>query len=162
MISNRSYIVRALLDWVLDNTCTPYIVLSTESAEVLVPEGYSENNQIVLNISPSAVQGLEISKDGISFQSRFSGKAYAIFAPIGCILAIYAKETGEGMVFDLEEGERQASDKSAEPSGQSSGQSKKLSSVHSGESGRKPGITVEDSPPRKNSSDNIHHLRIIK
>ncbi len=103
MTSNRSYLLQALYEWVLDNDCTPYIVINTEAVGVLIPAGYAEDNQIVLNISPGAVRDLEIGKRSVYFQSRFSGIAHDISAPVGSIVAIFAKETGEGMVFDLED-----------------------------------------------------------
>lgn len=105
MISNRSYLLKALYEWVLDNDCTPYIVISTEARNVQIPPGYAEDNRIILNISPGAVQELEINQSTIFFMSRFSGQAHAISAPVGAVIAIYAKESGEGMVFDLEESE---------------------------------------------------------
>ncbi|MBV1906745.1 MAG: ClpXP protease specificity-enhancing factor [Pseudomonadales bacterium] len=105
MISNRSYLLKALYDWVLDNECTPYIVVSTESKNIQIPSGYDENNRIVLNISPNAVRHFGISQHTICFESRFAGQAHAISAPVGAVIAIYAKETGEGMVFDFEQEE---------------------------------------------------------
>ena len=115
MISNRSYLLRALYEWVLDCDCTPYIVINTESKDVLVPPGYAEDNQIVLNISPSAVRNLDITQGTVYFQSRFSGTAHNVSAPVGSVVAIFAKETGEGMVFDLEgqEGQEESSEELA-------------------------------------------------
>jgi len=115
LISNRSYLLRALYEWILDSDCTPYIVISTKSADVLIPPGYAEDNQIVLNVSPGAVRNLEISQTSVCLQSRFSGTAHNVSAPVGAITAIFAKETGEGMVFEFEE-DTESSEGTAETS----------------------------------------------
>ena len=104
MTPSRPYLMRALFEWVLDNESTPYVLVDANILGVQVPQEYVNDGQIVLNISPSAVQGLMINNEAISFNARFSGVTQNIYVPIVAVLAIYAKETGEGMVFGNEAG----------------------------------------------------------
>lgn len=104
MSPSRPYLVRALHQWILDNQCTPYILVDTTMPNVSVPEEYVENGQIVLNISPSAIQDLLMDDDGVSFNARFGGVPMAVFVPTVGVLAIYAKENGQGMMFGTEPG----------------------------------------------------------
>lgn len=101
--AKRPYLLRALYDWLVDSSLTPYVLVSAEDESVEVPADYVNDGKIVLNISPSAVRGLLIDDAGLSFDGRFGGAPYAVSAPISSVLAIYAKETGEGMIFDPEE-----------------------------------------------------------
>ena len=100
--SNRSYLLRAIYEWIVDNNATPHITLFAENPDVLVPEQFIEDGKITLNISPTAAQGLSIDNESLSFSARFSGKAFNVYAPIGSVLAIYASENGEGLSFELE------------------------------------------------------------
>ncbi len=102
MTSSRSYIARALYDWILDNNCTPYILVDASREGVVVPTEYVKDGQIVLNISPAAVRALDIGNDTIAFDGRFGGEALTIFVPIEALMAIYARENGQGMVFEVE------------------------------------------------------------
>lgn len=106
MKSPRSYLLKALYDWILDSNCTPYIVLQADGGDVDVPEGHVENGRIVLNVSPVSVRNLEFGEAEISFDGRFGGRAHRVIAPTGRAIAIYAKETGQGMSFELEGTER--------------------------------------------------------
>lgn len=101
---SRPYLVRALHQWILDNQCTPYILVDTGMPNVSVPEEFIENGQIVLNISPAAIQDLLMDNEGVSFNARFGGVPMSVFVPTISILAIYAKENGEGMMFGMEAG----------------------------------------------------------
>lgn len=103
LTSNKPYLVRAIYEWLVDNKVTPHIVIFADHPEANVPQQYAEDGKIILNISPSAAQNLLIDNDGISFNARFAGKPFSLFAPIGAVLALYANETGEGMMFDAEE-----------------------------------------------------------
>ncbi|MDH3325826.1 MAG: ClpXP protease specificity-enhancing factor [Gammaproteobacteria bacterium] len=102
MTSSRPYLLRALNEWILDNDLTPHIVVDALHQNVVVPTQYIESNKIVLNISPNAVSGFSISNEYISFSARFSGKSMEIFVPVSAVLALYAKENGQGMVFNEE------------------------------------------------------------
>lgn len=102
MTSSRPYLVRALSDWINDNGMTAHVVVDANVDEVVVPRQFVESGKIVLNISPVAVEGLSIENDFISFSARFSGKAMDVFIPVNAVMAIYAKENGQGMVFTEE------------------------------------------------------------
>ncbi len=100
--SNKSYLLRAIYEWVLDNDATPHVLISAIDSRVDVPQQFVEDDKIILNISPSAANNMLIDKDGISFSARFGGKPFTIYSPIGSVLALYASETGEGMSFEEE------------------------------------------------------------
>lgn len=103
MNSSRPYIIRAIYDWIVDNDCTPHLLVDVEVDGVDVPQSYVSDGQIVLNISPTAVVGLEMGNQIVSFNGRFGGVATDIMVPIKAILGIYARENGQGMVFDTTE-----------------------------------------------------------
>lgn len=103
MTSSRPYLLRAFYEWIVDNSCTPYIVVNAEFDSVEVPEEYVENGRIVLNVSPGAVRSLLIANDHLEFNARFNGVPYDVYAPIRAITAVYAKENGRGMVFKDED-----------------------------------------------------------
>ena len=99
--STKPYLIRALHQWCMDHGFTPYIaVFVTE--QVHVPMDYVNNNEIVLNISPDACQHLSIDNDWITLKARFAGVPRDIHVPISHVMAIYAKENGQGMSFPVE------------------------------------------------------------
>lgn len=102
MNSSRPYLVRALYEWIVDNDCTPHMLVNSDFPAVQVPQGFASDGQIVLNISPSAVRQLHMDNEAVSFEGRFGGVPHSLYVPIGAILGIYARENGQGMVFDLE------------------------------------------------------------
>jgi len=110
MKSSRPYLVRALYEWILENACTPYLLVDATVAGVEVPQQYVKNGQIVLNVAPGAVAGIDMSNDDIRFRGRFSGVAIDVFVPIGAVLGIYARENGQGMVFEPEQAPPPSSD----------------------------------------------------
>lgn len=103
MISSRPYLIRALYEWILDSHCTPHVLVNANEEGVEVPRQYVRDGQIVLNISPSAVVDLQIDNWGIYFNGRFGGVPKDVRVPIGGVLGIYARENGQGMVFDSED-----------------------------------------------------------
>ena len=103
MTPSRPYIIRALYEWIVDNDCTPYVLVDAGINNVMVPEQYVKDGQIVLNISPGAVMDLNIANDALAFNGRFGGVAMDVYAPIAAVMGIYARENGQGMVFDPEE-----------------------------------------------------------
>ena len=103
----------------LDNQVTPYILADTSSDDVMVPRGIATDGKVVLNLSPSAIQNLEMTNDYISFSARFNGVAQEIYCPMGSILAIYARENGEGMMFNQESENTIETDKSTNKASQS-------------------------------------------
>ncbi len=103
MTPSRPYIMRALYEWIVDNDCTPYVLVDATSADVMVPQQFVKDGQIVLNISPGAVMDLTIGNDALVFNGRFGGVATDIYVPIIAVVGIYARENGQGMVFEPEE-----------------------------------------------------------
>ncbi|EPJ45282.1 MAG: stringent starvation protein B [Osedax symbiont Rs2] len=104
MNPSRSYLLRGLYEWLLDNNCTPHIVVDTTLAGVVVPEQFVSDGQIVLNINSSAVQNLQLAEAAVSFSARFGGVPMNVYVPMIAVVAIYAKETGMGMGFGMEPG----------------------------------------------------------
>lgn len=102
MTSLRPYLIRALYEWIVDNGMTPYILVDTEREGVMVPRQYIQDGRIILNLHPDAIVNLLIGNEEISFQARFGGTPMSVRLPVTAVLAIYAKETGKGMVFDEE------------------------------------------------------------
>lgn len=102
MNSSRPYLIRALYEWILDNDCTPYVLVDAEYQDVDVPDEYVKDGQIVLNIAPTAVSDILISNDSLQFNARFAGIAREVFVPIGAALGVYARENGQGMLFESE------------------------------------------------------------
>jgi len=102
MKSSRPYLVRALYEWIVDNDCTPHLLVNAEFTGVQVPAGFASDGQIVLNVSPTAVRHLHMDNEAVSFEGRFAGVAQSLFIPSAAVLAIYARENGQGMVFDAE------------------------------------------------------------
>ena len=100
MTSSRPYIMRSLYEWILDNECTPYVLVNAMASDVQVPQQYVKDGQIVLNISPLSVIGLTIENDALSFNGRFGGIATDVYVPTSAVIGIYARENGQGMVFD--------------------------------------------------------------
>ncbi len=103
MTSQKPYLIRAIYEWLLDNTATPYLLVNTSYPGVKVPEDYINDNKIVLNILPDAVQHFQADNQWISFSARFSGKPMELFIPIEAVLGIYGKENNQGMFFTEDE-----------------------------------------------------------
>ena len=139
MTSSRPYIVRALYEWILENDCTPYVLVNAMADRVQVPQQFVKNGQIVLNISPIAIMDLLVENEAVSFNGRFAGVPMEIYVPIGAVMGIYAKENGQGMMFDIEE-------TSPEPPPKKSFKPK----------------AVESSQSPKRSGDSKGGLRVVK
>lgn len=103
MTSSRPYLLKAFIEWILDNALTPYLVVNADYEGVRVPKQFVENGRIVLNISPAAIRDYFLVNTHIEFNARFSGKPEDIYVPMHAVLAIYAKENGRGMVFKDDE-----------------------------------------------------------
>ncbi len=101
--STKPYLVRAFYDWIVDNDCTPYIIVNANYPDVLVPTEYVENGKIVLNIAMQAVSNLQLTNNFIDFDARFKGVSREIYVPIDAVVAVYAHENGRGMVFPEDE-----------------------------------------------------------
>lgn len=104
MTSNRPYLIRAFYDWIVANGLTPYITVDATVEGAILPQPHVRDGQIVLNISPRAVQHLQLGDEEISFSARFAGVALQVVVPPRAVVAIYARENGEGMLFGQEKG----------------------------------------------------------
>lgn len=102
MSSSRPYLIRALYEWLADNDLTPYIAVDATIDDVMVPEQHVHDGQIVLNIAMSAVRELDISNEAVSFSARFGGVPQHVYVPVQAVMAIYARENAQGMVFGQE------------------------------------------------------------
>jgi len=139
--SNKPYLFRAIYEWLLDNNATPYILVDTTKSHVEVPQEHIKDNQIVLNVNPSAIQNWHVDNQAISFSARFSGKARNLYVPMNALMAVYAQENGLGMAFPPQDEDDEVGvdlDKSTqiEEASDSSG---------------------DDLPPKKGS-----HLKVVK
>ena len=99
MTSSRPYLLRAVYEWIADNDLTPQIVVDAQRERVQVPTAYVREGKIVLNVSPSAVRGLELGNEWVEFSARFDGTAFDVVVPVDAVLAIMARENGTGMSF---------------------------------------------------------------
>ena len=102
MTSNRPYLLRAMYDWISDNGLTPYILVDAAAPGVQVPQSAIKDGRVVLNVAARAVAQLELGKDCVRFMARFSGVGQVVEAPMSALLAIYAHENGQGMMFPAE------------------------------------------------------------
>jgi len=98
----RPYLIRAMHEWMLDNGLTPHIVADASYAGLVIPEEHVKDGKIVLNVSHSATRSLDLGNDEIDFEARFAGVSRRLKVPVGAVLGIYARETGQGMVFSEE------------------------------------------------------------
>ncbi len=101
-LPKRPYLLRALYDWIVDSELTPYLLVTVDDESVQVPQEYVSEGKIVLNVSPMAVRDLDLGQDAVAFSGRFGGRPFPIHVPMQSVQAIYAKETGEGMMFEPE------------------------------------------------------------
>lgn len=140
MTSNRPYLLRAIYDWISDNHLTPYVLVDAAREGVRVPPHVVKNGQVVLNLAMRAVANLDLGNEWISFQARFSGVSHSILIPVSAVLALYAQENGQGMMFPAEDGDGDApppTDGGDTPSG--------------------PDAGPDDDKPKRGS-----HLRVVK
>lgn len=101
----KPYLIRAIYDWIVDNKCTPYLLVNADAKGVMVPGQYVEDGRIVLNLRPQAVHGLTLGDGAVEFSARFGGTPMQVRVPMAAVLAIYARENGRGMVFEEGEGD---------------------------------------------------------
>ena len=100
-IPTKPYLLRALYEWCVDNGYTPHLAVRVDS-RTQVPNEYVKNGEITLNVSPNAVHKLQLGNELIEFSARFGGVARQISVPVASVYALYARETGHGMTFDVE------------------------------------------------------------
>lgn len=106
MVSTKPYFVRAIFEWCVDQGLTPYISVVV-GARTRVPREFVKDGQIVLNIGPDATSQLLLGNDEITFQARFNGIAFPVVVPVDAVAAIFAKENGQGMSFEVAGSETQ-------------------------------------------------------
>lgn len=152
MTSNRPYLLRALYEWINDNNLTPYVLADANTPGVQVPKSAIKDGKVVLNIAMRAVASLDMSNHGISFMARFSGLSQSIFIPVDSIIAIYAQETGQGMMLPPDESNADAH------------QYSESLENHENDSGQDQQSEDSPTPPDKPkpSSPKGAHLRIVK
>jgi stringent starvation protein B len=105
--STRPYLIRALYEWCTDNGFTPYVAVKVD-ASVQVPREHVQGGEIVLNISYDATSSLKLGNDFIEFKARFGGQARDIMVPVHRVMAVYARENGQGMAFPVSDDETAA------------------------------------------------------
>ena len=119
MTSHRPYLLRALYEWIADNDMTPHLLVDATRPSVQVPAHAVNDGRIVLNIAERAVSGLQMDNELIRFSARFGGVSQSISVPVGAVLAIYARETGQGMALPEEaedgDGRHSVQDEGARP-----------------------------------------------
>lgn len=102
MTTKKPYLIRAYYDWIVDNQLTPYLLINANYPGIDIPMDHVQDGRILFNISPLACRGLHLENDKIVFTARFAGVATQIFVFPAAVLAIYAKENGEGIEFPIE------------------------------------------------------------
>lgn len=100
--TTKPYLIRAIYEWCVDNGFTPYVSVAVDD-RTRVPRSYVKEGQIVLNVGPDAAHQLHMGNDFLTFAARFGGVAENLSVPVGRVVAIYARENGHGMAFELEE-----------------------------------------------------------
>lgn len=115
MLSNRPYIIRAMYEWMVDNEWTPHLQVDANYPGIQIPRAFVQEGGIVFNVSPSAVQALDMKNDGFQFRARFQGIEQIVAFPPEAVLAIFARENGQGMPFPPEPYPDQVDEPDAKP-----------------------------------------------
>lgn len=142
MTSHRPYLLRALYEWIADNGMTPHVLVDATHSGVRVPPHTVKDGKVVLNIADRAVARLELDNDSIRFTARFGGVSHPVLVPIPAVLAIYARETGQGMAL---------------PEDIVGGGNDDAAAADAIEGGAVDDSPDEDPPPRRGG-----HLRVVK
>ena len=153
MTSSRPYMLRAMYQWVVDNDCTPYLLVDAGHDGVQVPAQAIQDGKVVLNMAPQAIASLDMGNVEIAFLTRFSGVSMQVRVPIEAVMALYAQETGQGMMFQDETaipgGQAPRAAEEAAPAAKAPAQAE----AESGASEEKV-----DKPKKKGAP----HLRVVK
>ena len=115
MTSSRPYLIRAMYQWIADNGMTPHLLVDVSVDGVQVPAQHIQNGKIILNIAPMAISGLVLGDAEITFSARFSGQPMGLHIPVEAVLAVYAKENGQGMMFSEDDSVFSSSDSDDDP-----------------------------------------------
>ena len=161
MTSHRPYLLRALYEWIADNGMTPHLLVDATRPAVQVPLHAVKDGKIVLNIAERAVSRLDMSNDTIRFSARFGGVSHSVCVPVGAVLAIYARETGQGMALpdDALATEDEAVDTAVDTDGPAPSPAP-LSAVPSDPASQEG--DGDDDGPSSPSPRRAGHLRIVK
>jgi len=143
MRSTKPYLIRAIYEWCADQGFTPYLAVQVDAA-TRVPREFVRDGQIVLNVSPTATHQMQMGNDEITFQTRFNGAPYPVSVPVAAVVAIYARENGQGMVFEADGRDEVAADGEA-------------AKVDAGETASGSDVDGSDPPPRRGG-----HLTRVK
>jgi len=155
MTSHRPYLLRALYEWIADNGMTPHLLVDATRPHVQVPTHAVKDGRIVLNVAERAVAGLQMSNDVIRFSARFGGVSHAVSVPVSAVLAIYARETGQGMALPEEVATGGAEDVEIAIEEEGEDTAPSLSAVPSDP-------TPDDDNPSPPTPRRSGHLRIVK
>lgn len=117
MTSNRPYLLRAMHEWICDNGLTPYLLVDAACEGLRIPPGVAKDGRVVLNLAPRAVDRFEIGQESVQFLARFGGVSHAVTVPMAAVLAIYAQENGQGMMFPAEDAPAGPAPSDPEPTG---------------------------------------------
>jgi stringent starvation protein B len=153
MTSHRPYLLRALYEWIADNDMTPHLLVDATRPGVRVPAHTVQDGKVVLNIAARAVAHLDMDNDAVAFTARFGGVSHAVIVPVDAVLAIYARETGQGMALP-DDGSAQAPGADAPASVESVPHD--VGSAGDGSPDDTP--PAGDPPPKRGGP----HLRIVK
>ncbi|WP_248320593.1 MULTISPECIES: ClpXP protease specificity-enhancing factor [unclassified Caballeronia] len=166
-ISTKPYLLRALYEWCTDNGFTPHIAVRVDGA-TRVPRQFVRNDEIVLNISFEATSQLQMGNEWIEFSARFSGKSHKIEVQVANVLAIYARENGQGMAFPVEPSSHSASEPSVSAAPRSADrETRHVESQAEDQSGAGAASSSEDAPSGLSDDDaskssGRSHLKVVK
>ena len=113
LLSTKPYLIRAIHEWCADQGFTPYLQVTVDP-RCRVPREHVRDGQIVLNVGSMATTQLVLGNEEIQFQARFSGAVFSVLVPVDCVAAVYARENGQGMAFDVDAVKAETSDAPAE------------------------------------------------
>lgn len=155
MTSHRPYLLRALYEWISDNGMTPHLLVDAAKSGVQVPSQSIKDGKVVLNVAERAVSQLHMGNDVISFSARFGGVSFPVSVPVSSVLAIYARETGQGMALP-DDGLADSDPDGDAP--EVEGSTVSLSTVPTQPSGDDD----DDGGPSRPSPPRSGHLRVVK
>ena len=113
MTSVRPYLIRALIDWIVDNDHTPYVAIDCRVAGVQAPVDRAKEGKLVVNVSANATRHLDIDNEWLNVDCRFGGRPFHVAAPLGAVVAVYSRESNMGMAFEAEAADAEAADAEA-------------------------------------------------
>lgn len=154
MTSSRPYMLRAIYQWIVDNGCTPYLLVDAGQEGVQVPAQAIQDGKVVLNLAPQAIANLDMGNQDIAFLTRFSGVSMQVRVPVEAAKALYAQETGQGMMFQDD----------AMPGGQAPGAAASATSDTGSASaaGSEESVETPEAEEPAKPKKGPPHLRVIK